>query len=348
MPTNMYAGSYTYICSYDLSIILGKLEFVKKAVHSKTLLHALCVGIGLHIFSALSGPTVMATYYATILRMAGFNTKQAIWFSTLPIVANIVMKFVTLVMVERIGRRKLCIISAVGTSFCLFLLATSFYLESSDSLSAVPSRVCDFDKCGSCVANSHCGFCAVNVDGKYINGSCLRGSRDHANMRINGSKCITGEYELRSNTSTVEWHFDYCPDSKFVILSLVSIFMYSAFVSIGLGPLTWVINSEIYPMWARGKAVAIASMFNWTATLISAVTFLTLIDAIGQPKVLIIYGTITLTSALFITFLLPETTKKQLEEIEVLFSKPHFLRWGKMFSRCKKYEVVYTEVELQE
>ena len=331
-----------------LSYYVGKFEFVKRAVYSRTLIHALCVGIGLHMFSALSAPTVMATYYATILRMAGFNTKQAIWFSTLPIIANIATKFITLMVVERTGRRKLCIISAVGTSFCLFLLATSFYMEGKDSPSAVPSQVCDYEKCGTCVANSHCGFCAVNVNGKYINGTCLRGSRDHANMRINGSKCETWDYYEGSNTSDIEWHFDYCPDGKFVIFSLVTMFMYSAFVSIGLGPLTWVINSEIYLTWARGKAVAIASMFNWTATLISAVTFLTLIDAIGQPKVLMMYGTITLTGALFITFLLPETSKRQLEEIEVLFSKPHFLRWGKMFSKCKKYEVAYTEVELQE
>ena len=231
------------------------------------------------MFSVLSGPTVMATYYATILRMAGFNTKQAIWFSNLPILSNIVMKITASMIVERTRRRKLSIISAVGTSLCLFLLGTSFQMESNVSPSVVQGNgVCDFDKCGSYVANSHCGFCALNVDGRYINGTCLRGSRDHANLRINESECVTWGNDERVNDSDTEWHFDYCPDSKFVILSLVATFMYSAFVSVGLGPLTWVINSEIYPMWARGKAVAIASMFNWTVTLLSAVTFLTLID----------------------------------------------------------------------
>ena len=327
----------------------GTVEFIKRAIHSKTLIHALCVGIGVHMFSALSGPTLMATYYATILRMAGFNIKQAIWFSTLPILANITMKFITSMIVERIGRRKILIVSAVGTSFCLFLLATSFYLETIASPSATQGGgMCNFDKCGSCVANSHCGFCALSIDGEYINGSCLRGSREHASMSINGSKCITRDTYDKINTSDTNWHFDYCPDSKYVILSLVTIFMYAAFVSVGLGPLAWVINSEIYPMWARGKAVAVASTFNWTATLLSAVTFLTLIDAVGQPKVLIMYGAITLTGALFITLLLPETSHKHLEEIEMLFSKPHFLRWRKIFSTCKRYEVKYTEVELQE
>ena len=334
----------------SLLYAIGKLEFFKKAVHSKTLINALSVGIGLHIFSALSVPTVVVTYIATILRMAGFNTKQAIWFSTLPILGNIAVKVVTSLIIEKIGRRKLCIASAVGTSFCLFLLAASFYMESNNSPSAVGDGVCDFDNCGSCVANSHCGFCTLNIDGEYINGTCLKGSRDHANLRINGSQCATwGDYE-ENYTTNIEWHFDYCPDSKFVILSLATIFMYSVFVSFGLGPLAWLVNSEIYPMWARGKAVAIASMVNWTATLISAVTFLTLIDTIGQPRVLIIYGIITLTGSLFIAFLLPETSKIHLEEIELLFSRPYFVRWSKIFSNCKRSEVSYTAVtvELQE
>ena len=331
-----------YIIDYCLSIIIGNLKFIKEAIHSKALIHAMCVGIGLHIFSALSATNVMATYIATILRMAGFNTKQAIWFSTLPILGNIAAKVVTSLIIEKIGRRKLCISSAMGTSFCLFLLAASFYVENNHSPSGVGDGVCDFDKCGSCVANSRCGFCTLNIDGEYINGTCLKGSRDHANVRINGSQCATWDNYEENNTNNIEWHFDYCPDNKFVILSLVTIFMYSVFVSFGIGPLAWLVNSEIYPMWARGKAVAIASMVNWTATLISAVTFLTLIDAIGQPRVLIMYGTITLTGAFFVAFLLPETSKIDLEEIELLFSRPYFLRWNKMFRNYKRSEVYHT------
>ena len=60
------------------------------------------------------------------------------------------------------------------------------------------------------------------------------------------------------------------------------------------------------------------------------------------------YGTITLTGALFIALLLPETSNKQLEKIEMLFAKPYFFRWGKIFSNCKVYKTTYTEVKLQE
>ena len=136
----------------------------------------------------------MASYGATILRMTGFNTKTAIWLTLLPTCASIMSSVIVSLLVERIGKRKPCILSGVGSSFCLFLLAASFYMENNDSQSAVTTsqggEVCDFNKCGTCVANSHCGFCALHVGGNYINGTCLRGSRNYADARDNVSLCV--------------------------------------------------------------------------------------------------------------------------------------------------------------
>ena len=86
--------------------------------------------------------------------------------------------------------------------------------------------------------------------------------------------------------------------------------MFSVFISIGLNPLAWVINSEIYPMWARGRTVAIAAVFYYVAVFVSLETFLTLIDVIGQPKVLALYGVMNFIGTIFIIFLLPETGNK--------------------------------------
>lgn len=290
----------------------------------------------------------MATYGATVLRMAGFTTKQAIWLSSLPALANVVTKIIfPIIFVERVGRRKLCIISGIGTSLFMFLLAVSFLMETNASPSAVPlgDGVCNFDKCGSCVANSHCGFCALNIDGEYINGTCIRGGRDSARMRTNSSQCITWD-SYQNSSDQLTWHFDYCPDNKYFILSFVSVLMFWVFVSIGLGPLTWVINSEIYPTWARGKAVAIATVFYYIATFISLITFLTLIDAIGQFEVIMLYGAISICGTVFIVFLLPETRRKRLEEMEILFTRPYFLTWCNKLPFHKVGKKVYTELEL--
>ena len=315
-------------------------------------MYALFVGIGLSIFGALSGTTLMATYGATILRMAGFNTRTAIWLTLLPTCASIISSVIVSLLIERIGRRKPCILSGVGSSFCLFLLAASFYMENNGSHSSVAAQggvVCDFDKCGSCVANSQCGFCALTIDGQYVNGTCLRGSRNYADTRSNNSQCMI-EYDDQTRNSSIrnfKWHFDFCPESKLVVLSLSIIILYWTFVSFGPAVLLWTINSEIYPTWARGKAVAITMLFYYTTVLVTLLTFLTLVDTIGQPKILVLYGVINVCGTIFVVLLLPETSKNQLEGMDKLFCKPHFFTWGNVAFTCRKKIKVYTELELQ-
>ena len=51
---------------------------------------------------------------------------------------------------------------------------------------------------------------------------------------------------------------------------------------VGMGPMPWTINSEIYPIWARSKGNAIATCVNWLSNLLISMTFLTLTEAITR------------------------------------------------------------------
>ena len=44
----------------------------------------------------------------------------------------------------------------------------------------------------------------------------------------------------------------------------------------------WTVNSEIYPMWARGTGNAIAATFNWGFNLIVSFSFLTMLENITK------------------------------------------------------------------
>ena len=276
----------------------------------------------------MSGPSAVTSYSSTILRMAGFSVKDAVWFSVVPSFANLVTKIAGALLVERIGRRKLFITSSTGTCIFLYILATSFYLENKSSLSATPlfeGGKCEYDKCATCVANSNCGFCTVKVGNDYFNGTCSEGTEDHSKFRTNRTKCIVLEdYEVGSVNDS-KWYYDHCPESKFAIMSLVALLMYVACNAAGIVPLPWIINSEIYPMWARGKGASLSSLFNWITNLLINLTFLTVFDLLGPPNALVMYGTIALTATLFVLFLLPETSKQPLEGIEKMFKRPYFL-----------------------
>ena len=104
-------------------------------------------------------------------------------------------------------------------------------------------------------------------------------------------------------------------------LALAGAMGFVAFFAIGLGPITWVILSEIFPLKIRGKAIGIALFANWLFNYIIAFTFLILIQKLGISGTFLLYGIITLAALFFIYFFIPETKGKSLEEIEAIVVK---------------------------
>lgn len=51
----------------------------------------------------------------------------------------------------------------------------------------------------------------------------------------------------------------------------------------GMGPVSWVINAEIYPNWARSTGVSLATTSNWVFNFIISQTFLAIIVELTKP-----------------------------------------------------------------
>ncbi len=283
--------------------------------------------------------------------MAGFSDKDAIWLATIPGFGNFIFTIVGLLLVDRIGRRKLLIGSISGVVVMFLLLSGTFLLMDHFSPSATPlyhNGTCEFDSCGACVGNSKCGFC-VDYDphaGHYSNGTCNLGGmkvtdksveyysyfRPDFNNSLNDSLCgVHGELGLAVPLTNLnferEWYFSSCPDNKLAPLAIVALFLYIAFFAPGMGPLPWTVNSEIYPTWARSTAIAIATSVNWISNLVVSMTFLTMADNLGQPSTFGVYAGLGFVGLLFIIFMVPETKGRSLEEMEQLFHVPYFVSW---------------------
>jgi SP family galactose:H+ symporter-like MFS transporter len=99
-------------------------------------------------------------------------------------------------------------------------------------------------------------------------------------------------------------------------IAVGSLMLYVAAFAIGLGPVFWLLISEIYPLKIRGLAMSIASVANWGANLVVALTFLTLTQAIGKNGTFWLYGFVSIGAVFFVHFLVPETKGRTLEEIE--------------------------------
>ncbi|MBS1806082.1 MAG: sugar porter family MFS transporter [Acidobacteria bacterium] len=100
------------------------------------------------------------------------------------------------------------------------------------------------------------------------------------------------------------------------IFILSCILSYVAFFAFAMGPLPWVVISEIFPNKIRGRAASIATSALWTTTLIVTFTFLSLIHAAGMSGTFLIYGLLCIISFLFILKMVPETRGKTLEQIQ--------------------------------
>ncbi len=275
--------------------------------------------------------------------MAGFSDRDAIWLSTVPGGANFFFTIVGLLLVDRIGRRKLLIGSICGVIFSILLLAVTFLLMDHFSLPSQPydDASCSYRQCGACVGNSECGFCVDwnRTSNEYSNGTCSPLKLDNSSKPvskdlIDGKCALFNASKLLFDVDGMEeterqWFAHSCPGTKLAPLAIVALFLYIATFAPGFGPLPWTINSEIYPTWARSTAISIATMVNWSFNLLVSMTFLSMADALGQPTTFGVYACLTFMGLLFVVLFVPETRGRSLEEVETLFQRPYFLSWCK-------------------
>uniref|UniRef100_K7M103 Major facilitator superfamily (MFS) profile domain-containing protein n=1 Tax=Glycine max TaxID=3847 RepID=K7M103_SOYBN len=97
------------------------------------------------------------------------------------------------------------------------------------------------------------------------------------------------------------------------------ILIYIAAYSIGVGPVPWVIMSEIFPIHVKGIAGSLVVLANWLGAWIVSYTFNSLMSW-SSPGTLFLYAGSSLLTILFVTKLVPETKGKTLEEIQAWIS----------------------------
>ena len=106
---------------------------------------------------------------------------------------------------------------------------------------------------------------------------------------------------------------------------LIFVLSYIACFALSVGPVTWVILSEIFPTLIRGRAMSIAALCLWAANFLVSQTF----PMMNESEWLVakfhhgfpfwVYGAFCAVLVVFVLFLVPETKGKSLEEIEMMW-----------------------------
>jgi sugar porter (SP) family MFS transporter len=103
---------------------------------------------------------------------------------------------------------------------------------------------------------------------------------------------------------------------------LAAVLAYIACFASSMGPVFWVIASEIFPTRIRGRAMAVATVVIWVSCYLVSQTFPMmdenewLVGKFHHGFSFWLYGVFCVVTILFVMRFLPETKGKTLEEIE--------------------------------
>jgi sugar porter (SP) family MFS transporter len=118
---------------------------------------------------------------------------------------------------------------------------------------------------------------------------------------------------------TLSWGFSHkeLHGAALGMLALVSLLGYIACFAFGMGAIAWILVSEVFPLRVRGRGVAVATLASGISNFALSLTFLSIINAVGDATIFAIFGALSILTIVFIRFAVPETCGRDLESISV-------------------------------
>ncbi|KAI3698196.1 hypothetical protein L6452_31308 [Arctium lappa] len=299
----------------------GVFSKLKSAWNNKVVRRGLYAGVTVQVAQQFVGINTVMYYSPTIVQLAGFaSNRTALALSLITTGLNSFGTILSMLFVDRFGRRRLMIVSMIGIISCLIVLSIMFFQASvhappvsiiESNHFGVNSTCSDFRmssnptswNCMTCLrASSGCGFCANGVN------------------IYNPGACLTADTITRGTCRAQNRYTYGCP-SKFGIFTVLLLGLYILSYAPGIGTVPWIVNSEIYPLRFRGTGGGIAAVSNWVSNLIVSETFLTLTETLGSAETFLLFAGFSTVGLVAIFFLVPETKGLQFEEVEKMLEK---------------------------
>uniref|UniRef100_A0A8C3LDJ9 Solute carrier family 2, facilitated glucose transporter member 10 n=1 Tax=Chrysolophus pictus TaxID=9089 RepID=A0A8C3LDJ9_CHRPC len=309
------------------------------------------VGLGLVLFQQFTGQPNVLGYASKIFHSVGFQSNSSAILASVGLGAiKVVATLVAMAFADKAGRRALLLaggvvmaisVTAIGLTSCIVPLA----MARDCTAAADPNVSHSLPQHPLVLPSSHIPPGLGEGNGQAGLGSAATKSLTKALASAQSSEVVTrsshtqkmglaGQSEKKTVEST-DLPFGSAPLTEHMVLNWITLLSMMAFVSafsIGFGPMTWLVLSEIYPARIRGRAFAFCNSFNWAANLLISLSFLDLIDAIGFSWMFLLYGLMGVMAVIFIYFFVPETKGQSLEEIDQQFSR----KWLREGSSCKQ------------
>ncbi len=107
-------------------------------------------------------------------------------------------------------------------------------------------------------------------------------------------------------------------DSANPRLILVAIMGFVASFAVSLGPVMWVLFSELFPNRVRGVAISFVGLVNSATAFLVTLVFPWQLQSMGSATTFLLYGLFALAGLVFVLRVIPETKGRSLEELEAV------------------------------
>ncbi len=101
-------------------------------------------------------------------------------------------------------------------------------------------------------------------------------------------------------------------------IALVSLMVYVGSFAYSLGPILWLLISEIFPLQSRALGMSICTLANWAANFLVSAFFLTMVHSFGRSATFAIYAVLCIVTIVVVKRGVPETKREILENITLV------------------------------
>ncbi len=259
----------------------------------------LIVGFVLAVLQQITGINAVFFYAPTIFEQSGIGADAAFMQAILVGLTNIVFTIVAMLLIDRLGRRPLLIGGMAGIALSMMILAYGF---GSASYELSEERLTPL-----ALAPEVMTLLAPLESEVFSSDTRLRAALANA---LGEDMARDLDAELITATITINPRL-----ILFAILAFVASF------AVSIGPVMWVMFSELFPLRVKGLAISLAGFLNSATSFLVQLLFPVQLAALGSSLTFLIYGLFAIFGLIFVWQVVPETRRQSLEALEVRLTR---------------------------
>ncbi len=258
----------------------------------------LTIGIVVAVLQQITGINSVFFYAPMIFEQSGIGTDASFVQAILVGITNLVFTIAAILMIDKLGRKPLLSAGVAGIAVCMFILAAGFnaaeYTLTEKSVSELPAEI-NREQLAPLIGRSY--------GNDVIYKEALREVLKEDVAKQFESDLIKAAVTMNSG------------------LILLGILGFVASFAVSIGPVMWVLFSELFPNRIRGVAISFVGLINSGVSFSVQLVFPWELANFGSSMTFLIYGAFAAVGLVFVLIKVPETKGKSLEELEATLVK---------------------------